>query len=92
MQMIEAYDDPSDEPISVDILALGGADDAGVKASRLNGWREFTTGRFAMRLFPGGHFFLHPPPRREVSSDDDPIPAPLEAILAVLPDNDELQP
>lgn len=89
LQMIESYDNPSNQPLPIDILALGGTDDVGVAASRLNDWRELTTGRFAMRLFPGGHFFLHPPPRRELPDTGDTIPSPLSLILSALPPVEE---
>ncbi len=90
LQMIEAYDNPSNEPLPVDIVALGGIDDVGVSPARLNQWRALTTTRFSMRLFPGGHFFLHPPPRRDVSSADDSMPPPLAYVLDSLPPVDEL--
>jgi surfactin synthase thioesterase subunit len=85
LQMIEAYDNPNRDPLPIDILALGGTDDVGVSASRLNAWREWTSGRFAMRLFPGGHFFLYPPPRRESGSASNSIPSALQMILDAIP-------
>jgi surfactin synthase thioesterase subunit/glycosyltransferase involved in cell wall biosynthesis len=41
------------------IRAYGGVEDAGVLAEHLEGWAEQTTSSFAVRMFPGGHFFLH---------------------------------
>jgi surfactin synthase thioesterase subunit len=50
---------PTDGPLlDCEIMAIGGTDDARVPLSGLQGWREYTTGRFSARLFPGGHFFL----------------------------------
>jgi medium-chain acyl-[acyl-carrier-protein] hydrolase len=48
------YDEP---PLATDIFALGGADDRVVSVSELADWRRHTTGRFASRMMPGGHFF-----------------------------------
>lgn len=89
IQMIEKYDYQPGELLPVDILALGGTDDVGVPPHRLNEWRAITSGRFAMRLFPGGHFFLHPPARREVTPIGMQAPAALKLILDSLPPNDE---
>lgn len=85
MRMIEGYDNATIEPVDTDILALGGADDVGVAPSRLNEWRQLTTGRFAMRLFPGGHFFLHPQARRADAGTEVPATAPLSLIVSMLP-------
>ena len=45
-------------PFSFSITAFGGLDDHGVPRHCIEGWREHTTGSFALRLFPGDHFFL----------------------------------
>ena len=45
-------------PFSFSITAFGGLDDHGVPRDCIEGWREHTTGSFALRLFPGDHFFL----------------------------------
>lgn len=85
IQMIESYDYQPAGPLPVDIFAIGGTDDAGVSPARLGEWREQTTGDFSMRLFPGGHFFLYPPSRREGGMRSDSVPSPLAAVLAHLP-------
>ncbi len=92
LQMVESYDNPSNAPVPCDLLALGGTDDPGVAPSRLNEWRALTTGNFTMRLFPGGHFFLHPPARRDMASDSRSMPAPLALVLNSLPPNDGISP
>ncbi|WP_425400679.1 thioesterase II family protein [Aeoliella sp.] len=84
IQMIESYDYQPTTPLPIDILALGGTDDGGVSPHRLNEWRNFTGGSFQMRLFPGGHFFLHPAPRREAAAGAA-RPAPLSLICDQLP-------
>ena len=45
-------------PFMFPITAFGGLDDHGVPRDHLEGWREHTTGRFVLRMFPGGHFFI----------------------------------
>lgn len=85
IRMIESYDYTPGEPLPVDITAIGGTDDVGVGPDRLSGWRPLTAGRFSLRLFPGGHFFLHPPSKREIDPDRDTTPAPLALILNALP-------
>lgn len=85
IEMIESYDYTPGAPVPIDITAIGGTDDVGVGPHRLNEWRPFTSGKFAMRLFPGGHFFLHPPPKRAVDTARDTTPAPLAFVLNALP-------
>ncbi|MFD7029417.1 thioesterase II family protein [Streptomyces sp. NPDC059917] len=46
------------EPLDVPITALGGDTDPRAPVGALQGWREQTTGAFATRVFPGGHFYL----------------------------------
>ncbi|QDU57772.1 Linear gramicidin dehydrogenase LgrE [Aeoliella mucimassa] len=84
IQMIETYEYIAGEPLPVDILALGGTNDPGVAVHRLNAWRELTSRHFAMRLMPGGHFFLHPAPRREATSKA--VPPAIAMVLAALPE------
>ena len=58
LQLIETYEYAEEPPLDVDVLALGGSDDPAVTIDQLNGWRRHTASNFAVRLFPGGHFFL----------------------------------
>jgi surfactin synthase thioesterase subunit/glycosyltransferase involved in cell wall biosynthesis len=44
-------------PLPIPVRAYGGADDPNVRREHLDGWREQTTASFAVRVFPGGHFF-----------------------------------
>ncbi|HEX8335418.1 MAG TPA: alpha/beta fold hydrolase [Pyrinomonadaceae bacterium] len=41
------------------IMALGGLADREPVPPRLEGWRDETAGRFELRMFEGGHFFIH---------------------------------
>ncbi|HWR51153.1 MAG TPA: alpha/beta fold hydrolase [Bryobacteraceae bacterium] len=45
-------------PLPCPIRAYGGAEDENVAREHLEAWREQTCGSFAMRIFPGGHFYL----------------------------------
>jgi surfactin synthase thioesterase subunit/glycosyltransferase involved in cell wall biosynthesis len=45
-------------PLDCPIRAYGGAEDPSVHRQHLEGWAAQTTAAFAMRVFPGGHFYL----------------------------------
>ena len=45
-------------PLDCPIRAYGGLDDPNIRREHLEGWREQTTSSFAVRVFPGGHFYL----------------------------------
>ena len=45
-------------PLDCPIRAYGGAEDPNVTCAHLEAWAEQTTGTFAARVFPGGHFYL----------------------------------
>jgi surfactin synthase thioesterase subunit/glycosyltransferase involved in cell wall biosynthesis len=47
-----------DAPLDVPIRAYGGLDDPNIRRDHLEGWGEQTTSSFAVREFPGGHFYL----------------------------------
>ena len=46
-------------PLSCPIRAYGGVEDPNVRREHLQAWSAQTAASFAVRLFPGGHFFLH---------------------------------
>jgi surfactin synthase thioesterase subunit len=46
-------------PLTCPIVAYGGAEDPHVRREHLETWRSETTAEFALRMLPGGHFFLH---------------------------------
>ena len=48
-----------DPPLPLPVRAYGGADDPNVRREHLEGWAEQTTASFAVRVFPGGHFYLN---------------------------------
>ena len=45
-------------PLDCPIRAYGGAADPNVRREHLEAWAQQTTAPFAMRVFPGGHFYL----------------------------------
>jgi surfactin synthase thioesterase subunit/glycosyltransferase involved in cell wall biosynthesis len=47
-----------DAPLPVPIRAYGGLDDPHILLAHLEAWREQTMESFALRQFPGGHFYL----------------------------------
>ncbi len=47
-----------DAPLDCAIRAYGGAADSNVRREHLEAWAEQTTASFAVRLFPGGHFYI----------------------------------
>jgi medium-chain acyl-[acyl-carrier-protein] hydrolase len=57
MEMVETYRFIAGDPLDCPVSALGGADDLLVSPPDLDSWRHHTTAAFAMRMFPGDHFF-----------------------------------
>lgn len=47
-----------EEPLAIPVRAYGGLDDPHVSLAHLEAWSEQTTRSFAVRRFPGGHFYL----------------------------------
>lgn len=58
-EMSETYGTEAPDPLDVPLTALGGTEDAEVSLARLEPWREQTTAAYDLRLYPGGHFFIH---------------------------------
>jgi surfactin synthase thioesterase subunit len=55
---IADYTSPTGAAVSCPIYAFAGDDDPIVDHDSVRGWSEFTMSEFAVRTFPGGHFFL----------------------------------
>jgi medium-chain acyl-[acyl-carrier-protein] hydrolase len=54
------YTYPIDRPApEFPIAAFGGKRDVRIRAAELTAWRAATAGKFKMRLFEGGHFYLY---------------------------------
>ena len=58
-EMNETYAFSTRPPLACPITALGGLQDREVAREHLEPWRDYTTGRFSLRMLPGDHFFLH---------------------------------
>lgn len=58
-QAAETYTYAPGPPLACPIAAYGGSGDAEVSVEQVEAWREQTSGGFVMRIFSGGHFFLH---------------------------------
>lgn len=57
--VFESYRYEPQAPLSVPVLALGGADDRVAPAHLLAGWREQTSATCLIESMPGAHFFIH---------------------------------
>lgn len=55
----ETYVYTAGEPLDCPVSAFGGLQDSVTSRDELAAWREQTSGAFVLRMFPGGHFFLH---------------------------------
>ncbi|MDJ1133697.1 thioesterase II family protein [Streptomyces iconiensis] len=62
----ETYHWRAGPPLTCPVLVLGGRDDALAAPGELAAWREYSTGDCEVRLFDGGHFFLHEESREQV--------------------------
>jgi surfactin synthase thioesterase subunit len=57
------------------LTALGGEADPHISSSDLLGWQALTTGPFAMRQWPGGHFYLQREQAGVLQTIADALPA-----------------
>ncbi|HEX8456603.1 MAG TPA: alpha/beta fold hydrolase [Pyrinomonadaceae bacterium] len=58
----QTYEYAPHAPLRSSITALGGLHDEWIDHASLDAWREHTTANFAVRMFPGDHFFLNQTP------------------------------
>ncbi|WP_158628920.1 thioesterase II family protein [Dyella choica] len=58
-KLAENHQRHTSQPIACDIHVFGGAQDAMVETDLLDAWSMHTVGRCDVKLFSGGHFFLH---------------------------------
>jgi medium-chain acyl-[acyl-carrier-protein] hydrolase len=59
LEICETYEYEPRPPLDCPITAFGGLQDEGISREQLEGWRDYTTSSFTVRMFPGNHFFLH---------------------------------
>jgi medium-chain acyl-[acyl-carrier-protein] hydrolase len=55
---LETHRPSATEPIDCPITVIGGSEDPLTPRAHLDAWRHETRREFALRLFPGGHFYL----------------------------------
>ena len=58
LAMCERYVYEDGDPLMCSLTAFAGSDDAEVSREEIAAWRSHTRGAFALRVLPGGHFFL----------------------------------
>lgn len=56
--LVETYQPSSLAPLGYPVTALGGDADPVANRGELEAWHALTKNRFALHLFPGGHFYL----------------------------------
>jgi medium-chain acyl-[acyl-carrier-protein] hydrolase len=89
LQMIETHRYAEELPLDVEILALGGIDDAAVSPAQLEGWRRHATRACSVRLLPGGHFFLFDQGRDNSRSGTSKQKSESSAALRIIVDRIE---
>jgi medium-chain acyl-[acyl-carrier-protein] hydrolase len=58
-ELVETYEYEPEPPLTCNICAYGGLQDAHVPAVNLKEWQKQTSGPFKARMFPGDHFYIH---------------------------------
>ena len=58
IKLIESYRYEVAAPLECPITVYGGVDDLEARDDELSAWRVHTRGAFAVRMFPGSHFFI----------------------------------
>lgn len=75
---LEGIEDRAESPLDCSITAMGGHDDEHVTVDELEAWVEHTTSTFRLRMFQGGHFYLHAQTPRVMATITDDIALALE--------------
>ena len=57
--VVETYVYRPGVPLDCPLTVFGGLEDSDVSREQLEAWREHITGKFALRMLPGDHFFLN---------------------------------
>lgn len=57
-EICQTYEHLPSPPLECPITVFGGLQDQDVSREQLEGWRDYTSASFAVRMFPGDHFFL----------------------------------
>jgi medium-chain acyl-[acyl-carrier-protein] hydrolase len=59
LEICQTYEYAPRPQLECPITVFGGLEDQDVSREQLEGWRDYTSSSFAVRMFPGNHFFLH---------------------------------
>jgi medium-chain acyl-[acyl-carrier-protein] hydrolase len=59
LAMVETYRCRQEPPLSCPVSVFGGTDDRYASADELHAWQQHSTADCSVRIFRGGHFFLH---------------------------------
>jgi len=57
-EVCETYIFKEKQPLDCPLTVFGGLQDSGANKEELKAWEKLTTGPFALRMFPGDHFYL----------------------------------
>ena len=55
----ETYTYIDEHPLDCPISVFGGIDDKDVNYRHLLAWQKHSTCKFRLKMFPGGHFYIH---------------------------------
>jgi medium-chain acyl-[acyl-carrier-protein] hydrolase len=58
-KMFETYSFQAKDPIACPITAFGGMHDSWAPSRDLVDWKRHTSKKFRLKMFPGGHFYIH---------------------------------
>jgi len=58
LEICQTYECQPRPPLDCPVTVFGGLRDEDVSREQLEGWRDYTTSSFTVRMFPGNHFFL----------------------------------
>src|SRR5215213_1463437 len=84
LEVCQTYEYEPRPPLDCPITVFGGSQDEDVSREQLEGWRDYTTSHFTVRMFPGNHFFLHssaPVLLRMIAQDLRSTPEKLAQVL-----------
>jgi medium-chain acyl-[acyl-carrier-protein] hydrolase len=59
LEICQTYEYEPRPPLDCPITVFGGLQDVDISREQLEGWCDYTISSFAVRMFPGNHFFLH---------------------------------
>ena len=58
-ELNDTYEPSGKPPLDSPVTVFGGLEDPDVEREHLEHWKEVTRAEFRLRMFAGGHFFLH---------------------------------